>query len=104
MPISETIYNEIPKKNGALFVSCYAGFRSAIKQAEIELPDDQQSHVLRHIFASHFMMRGGNILILQRILGHTDIKVTMRYAHFSPDHLSDAIKYNPLNDIIIMKH
>lgn len=42
------------------------------------------------------MMRGGNILVLQRILGHTDIKVTMRYAHFAPDHLTEAIKLNPL--------
>lgn len=30
------------------------------------------------------MMNGGNILVLQRILGHTDIKMTMRYAHFAP--------------------
>ena len=43
------------------------------------------------------MMRGGNILVLQRILGHTDIKVTMRYAHFAPDHLTEAVELNPLN-------
>ncbi|WP_228261177.1 tyrosine-type recombinase/integrase, partial [Klebsiella pneumoniae] len=53
-------------------------------------------HVLRHTFASHFMMNGGNILVLQRVLGHTDIKMTMRYAHFAPDHLEDAVKLNPL--------
>ncbi|WP_142698394.1 tyrosine-type recombinase/integrase, partial [Klebsiella pneumoniae] len=74
-------------------------FRGAIKRTGIELPDGQLSHVLRHTFASHFMMRGGNILVLQRILGHTDIKVTMRYAHFAPDHLTDAIKLNPLHDL-----
>ena len=43
------------------------------------------------------MMGGGNILVLQRILGHTDIKVTMRYAHFAPDHLTEAVQLNPLN-------
>ncbi|WP_159150688.1 tyrosine-type recombinase/integrase, partial [Klebsiella pneumoniae] len=43
--------------------------------------------VLRHTFASHFMMNGGNILVLRDILGHSDIKMTMVYAHFSPDHL-----------------
>lgn len=42
------------------------------------------------------MMNGGNILVLQRVLGHTDIKMTMRYAHFAPDHLEDAVKLNPL--------
>ncbi len=39
--------------------------------------------MLRHTFASHFMMNGGNILVLQHVLGHTDIKMTMRYAHFA---------------------
>ncbi|VEA74612.1 integrase [Salmonella enterica subsp. arizonae] len=43
-----------------------------------------------------FMMNGGNILTLQRILGHSNILQTMIYAHFSPDHLIDAVKYNPL--------
>ena len=41
------------------------------------------------------MMGGGNILVLQRILGHSDIRVTMRYAHFAPDHLEDAIYLKP---------
>ena len=54
------------------------------------------SHVLRHSFASHFMMAGGNIVVLQRILGHSDIRVTMRYAHFAPDHLEEAVTNNPL--------
>lgn len=57
----------------------------------------QLTHVLHHTFASHFMMNGGNRLVLQRILGHTDIKVTMRHAHFAPDHLFEAMKLNPLN-------
>lgn len=41
------------------------------------------------------MMNGGNILTLQKILGHSSIAVTMRYAHLSPDHLSDAIRFSP---------
>lgn len=42
-------------------------------------------HDLRHTFASHWIMHGGEIFKLQRILGHSDIKMTMRYAHLSPD-------------------
>ncbi|QBJ08206.1 integrase [Rahnella aquatilis] len=41
----------------------------------------------------------GNIIVLQRILGHSDnsdIRITMLYAHFAPDHLEDAIHLNPL--------
>lgn len=52
--------------------------------------------VLRHTFAAQFMMSGGNILALQKILGHHDIKMTMRYAHLAPDHLETALRFNPL--------
>jgi integrase len=44
-------------------------------------------HLLRHTFASHFVMQGGNILALQKVLGHADIKVTLIYAHLAPDFL-----------------
>lgn len=42
------------------------------------LTSGQLTHVLRRTFAAHFMMSGGNILALQKILGHHDIKMTMR--------------------------
>lgn len=80
-----------------LFKPCYSAFRKAMQRAGIETPAGQLTHLLRHTFASHFMMNGGNILVLQRILGHTDIKVTMRHAHFSSEHLEDAAKFNPLD-------
>lgn len=41
-------------------------------------------HDLRHTFASHWMMNGGDIFRLQKILGHKSIEMTMRYAHLSP--------------------
>ncbi|MGL5991593.1 MAG: phage integrase [Plesiomonas sp.] len=98
VPVVDLLLNELPTARRAkpLFSSCYAAFRSALKRAGIETPAGQLTHILRHTFASHFMMNGGNILVLQRILGHTDIKVTMRYAHFAPDHLSEAKTLNPL--------
>ncbi|WP_081769042.1 tyrosine-type recombinase/integrase [Herbaspirillum sp. RV1423] len=54
------------------------------------------TRVLRHSYASHFMMDGGNILVLQRILGHADLKTIVHYAHFSPDHLQESLLLNPL--------
>ena len=100
VPISRELYDSLveAKKNvkGQLFGECYGAFRSALERTGIELPAGQLTHVLRHTFASHFMMNGGNILVLQRVLGHTDIKMTMRYAHFAPSHLEDAVKLNPL--------
>ncbi|ELJ5771461.1 tyrosine-type recombinase/integrase [Serratia marcescens] len=99
VPISKDLYDSLPSQNKpqtGLFTSCYGAFRAALERTGIELPAGQLTHVLRHTFASHFMMNGGNILVLQRVLGHTDIKMTMRYAHFAPDHLEDAVRLNPL--------
>lgn len=47
-------------------------------------------HDLRHTFASHFMMNGGNLYTLQKLLGHTDIKTTMIYAHLDEKFLKQA--------------
>lgn len=96
IPLPPQIISELPKKNGILFTPCYYAFRNALERASIELPPGQLTHVLRHTFASHFMMNGGNILVLQKVLGHTDIKMTMRYAHFAPNHLEDVLYFNPL--------
>lgn len=79
-------------KKSRLFSDCYGAFRSALERTGIELPTGQLTHVLSHTFASHFMMNGGNILILQCVLEHTHMKMTMCYAHFAPDHLEEAVK------------
>ncbi|MBF0131104.1 MAG: tyrosine-type recombinase/integrase, partial [Magnetococcales bacterium] len=55
--------------------------------------------VLRHTFASHFMMNGGNILVLQKILGHQSLAMTMRYSHLSSDHLKESVSLNPLANL-----
>ena len=44
-------------------------------------------HALRHTFASHLVMSGVDLPTVQRLMGHKDIKTTMRYAHLAPDHL-----------------
>ncbi|WP_244949890.1 phage integrase, partial [Vibrio sagamiensis] len=101
VPISEELYHEIYKPTSEkLFQECYTPFCYILKnKLGVTLPSGQASHVLRHTFASHFMMNGGNILVLRDILGHADISMTMRYAHFAPDHLSEAISHNPLSNL-----
>ncbi|PKG74829.1 integrase [Shewanella sp. GutCb] len=96
VPIAQGLADILPRVRGPLFRPCRRSFEQAIKRTGLEFPDRQMTHILRHTFASHFMMNGGNILVLRQILGHSDIKDTMRYAHFAPDHLDDAITKNPI--------
>lgn len=98
VPISQELYDNIyPKHGGALFSSDpQQRLRRKMKKMDFDLPTGQKVHVLRHTFASHFIMNGGNILTLQKILGHSDIQQTMEYAHLAPDFLQDAVKLNPL--------
>ncbi|WP_263479238.1 tyrosine-type recombinase/integrase [Modicisalibacter tunisiensis] len=65
------------------------------------MPPGQLTPVLRHPFASHFMKNGGNSLVLQRILGHQSLTMTLRYAHVAPDHLEDAVRYNPVSRLTL---
>lgn len=83
---------------GRLFGSCRSAFRSAYERCGFSTPQ-QLTHILRHTFASHYMMNGGDILTLQRILGHGNINMTMRYAHLSPDHLESAMRLSPISEI-----
>lgn len=41
-------------------------------------------HDLRHTFASHWMMKGGDIFRLQKILDHRSVTMTERYSHLAP--------------------
>lgn len=102
VPISEELQSALQQHyqeqgNGArIFGHAYSAFREGLDRTGIELPEGQLTHSLRHTFASHFMMNGGNILVLQRILGHASLTMTMRYAHLAPEHLQEVKRLNPL--------
>lgn len=42
-------------------------------------------HDLRHTFASQWVVKGGDLFKLQKILGHQSVQMTLRYAHLAPD-------------------
>ncbi|MEZ9233275.1 tyrosine-type recombinase/integrase [Vibrio amylolyticus] len=102
VPISENLHREIVEmavSKDEVFSITYTSAHKYIKLAlPSYVPKGQATHVLRHTFATHFMINRGDILILQRILGHQKIEQTMVYAHFSPDHLIQAVELNPLEN------
>lgn len=78
------------KRNGLPFTADHFSqrfFAPALERAGVK---KITFHVLRHTFASHFMMRKGEIYLLQKILGHTSIVMTQRYAHLNPEYLKEA--------------
>lgn len=103
VPLDSAFYHDLlefsrgKKPDERIFKDSITAFNRTMGRCkDLKFPTGQKTHILRHSFASYFMMKGGNILSLQRILGHSDIKMTMRYAHLAPDHLFDAVKFNPL--------
>jgi integrase len=57
-----------------------------------QLIEDFRFHDLRHSFASRLVMKKASIKAVQDLLGHKDIKMTMRYTHLADDVKKDAVK------------
>ena len=76
-------------KEGKPFTSIRTSFLRVLRKAHIE---DFRFHDMRHTFASHFVMRGGKLNTLQKILGHKTLQMTMRYAHLSSEFAKEEIE------------
>jgi integrase len=64
-------------------------WRTALKRAELY---DVVFHDLRHTFASYMLMSGASLAEVAELLGHTNLAMTRRYAHFTPSHLLDIVE------------
>ena len=76
---------------GALFspFKVSIAFRRACKRSGI---DNLRFHDLRHDFASNLVQAGIDIYTVKELLGHKDLKMTVRYCHLAPENLRDAVK------------
>ena len=81
-----------PKKEGYLFMGEIEGMPYSPRSLQKVLTTAKQRagilkpgsiHALRHSFATHLVDRGTDVTIIQKIMGHNDIKTTMRYLHTS---------------------
>jgi len=54
--------------------------------------DKVVAHTLRHTFASWLAMQGEPIITIQKLMGHSNLEMTLRYAHLSPSHERTAVE------------
>ncbi|MBW8189671.1 site-specific integrase [Neiella marina] len=64
------------------------GWAGVVKQAELV---EFNFHDLRHHFASKLVMKGVDLNTVRELLGHADMKMTLRYAHLAPEHKAAAV-------------
>lgn len=77
------------EKDGKPYDSVKRSFKTACDDAKIA---DFHFHDLRHTFASQLVMAGVDLTTLKELLGHKDIKMTLRYAHLAPSHKLRAVE------------
>lgn len=70
-------------------------FRKIKKQYHLQ---DFYPHLLRHSFATLFLLNGGDALVLQEILGHTTLEMTKKYVHIANSiNITRFSVYSPLS-------
>jgi integrase len=77
-----------PGADGAPLVDIKKAWRALLDDAAIT---NFRFHDLRHTFASRLVMAGVDLNTVRELLGHADIKMTLRYAHLAPEHKAAAV-------------
>ncbi|GAB3374333.1 tyrosine-type recombinase/integrase [Lysobacter rhizosphaerae] len=77
-----------PSPSGAKFDNINKAWDGVATVAKLS---DFNFHDLRHDFASKLVMAGVDLNTVRELLGHADIKMTLRYAHLAPGKLADAV-------------
>ena len=77
-----------PGPDGKPLTTIKTSWLTLLKQARIA---NFRFHDIRHTFASKLVMKGVPLNTVRELLGHADLKTTLRYAHLAPDHKAEAV-------------
>jgi len=77
------------KSDGSRFLTNKTAWQNAIKKAGLK---DFRPYDLRHTFATDMIRSGLSIFEVSKLLGHSNVKTTMIYAHLSPGHRDEALR------------
>jgi len=85
------------KHGGQVYGNYLSGlFRKCRKKAGV--PESIHFHSMRHTFASWMALDGASLAVIQRVLGHSDISVTMVYSHLEQETLErEMSRVLPMN-------
>lgn len=73
-------------------------FRRIKKKSGLE-GERVSCHTWRHTFAKNYLLNGGDIFSLQKILGHSDIATTKKYLNFDENEVREQYrKFNPFDN------
>jgi integrase len=78
-----------PNREGKPITETKTAWARLLKDAGIQ---SFRWHDMRHHFASRLVMAGVDLNTVRELLGHSDIKMTLRYAHLAPEHKRAAVE------------
>jgi integrase len=76
-------------QTGKKMDNCNTSWERLLKRANIE---HFRWHDMRHDFASQLVMKGADLNTVRELMGHSDMKMTLRYAHLAPESKLQAVK------------
>lgn len=78
-----------PGKDGKRLDNISTSWEHLMQEANVT---NFRFHDLRHTFASRLVQNGVDLIVVKELLGHSDFKLTLRYAHLAAKQKADAVQ------------